>query len=179
MAQNTRLTDIRRGQLSATDDQATREVVGTFAQRNRFQDAVDALIKAGFARSDLSVLSSHDSLDAAGGGDKGWRDVLVALVGELKYEGPLVAAGLIGLAAGPVGAVIAGLIAAGVGGAAAKELLDEVSALPDSEAFTRALAAGSVILWVAARGEQEEAKAMDVLRATGAANVHVFERKGR
>lgn len=163
--------------MTANGHNTTREVVGTFARRDRFQAAVDSLIQAGFARSDLSVLSSHDSLDAAGGGDKGWKDVLVALVGELKYEGPLVAAGLIALAAGPVGAAIAGLIAAGVGGAAAKELLDEVSALPDSEAFTRALAAGSVILWVAVGDEAQEHAAMDVLTKAGAANVHMFERK--
>ena len=47
-------------------------------------------------------------------------------------------------------------------------------------AVTRALAAGSVILWVAVRDSGHEATTtMDTLRAHGAANVHVFERKGR
>ncbi len=156
----------------------TREVVGTFADRGHFQAAIDALTKAGFARSDLSVLSSHDSIDAFGRDGRPWKDVLIALVGELKYEGPLVAAGLIAVAAGPVGAALAGLIAAGVGGAALKELLDEVSAIPDSADFTRALAAGSVILWVAVRNSGEEETAKGALLASGAANVHVFERKG-
>jgi hypothetical protein len=159
------------------DARTTREVVGTFSDREQFQAAVDALVKAGFSRSDLSVLSSHESLDAVGPDGKSWKDMLVGMVGELKYEGPLVAAGLIALAAGPVGAAIAGLIAAGVGGVAAKELLDEVSAISDSEGFTRALAAGSVILWVAVRDESDEAKAIATLQASAAANVHVFERK--
>ncbi|MDA8230071.1 MAG: hypothetical protein M0006_01895 [Magnetospirillum sp.] len=167
--------------MSTTDspNPVAREVVGTFADRERFQAAADALVAQGFARGDLSVLSSHQSLAAAGREGKDWRDVLVALVGELKYEGPLVAAGLIALAAGPVGAAIAGLIAAGVGGAATKELLDEVSAIPNSEEFDRALAAGSVILWVAVRDGSEEAKAKAALLANGAGNVHVFERKSR
>lgn len=158
----------------------TREVVGTFADREHFQAAVDALLKAGFARTDLSVLSSHESLDtAAPSAGTSWRDGLVTLLGELKYEGPLVAAGLIALAAGPVGAVIAGLVAAGVGGAAVKELLDEVSALPDSEHFAKELAAGSVVLWVSAADMGLERRAKEILQGAGAQNLHVFERKGR
>jgi hypothetical protein len=153
----------------------TREMVGTFADRERFQAAVNALIATGFSRGDLSILSSHESLDATETGAKSWRKRLVGLVGEMRYEGPLVTAGLIALAAGPVGAVIAGLIAAGVGGAALKELLDEVGSFPDQEGFARALAAGSVILWVAVRGEDEEERAGRILTDHGAANVHLFD----
>ncbi|CAA7616352.1 hypothetical protein [Magnetospirillum sp. UT-4] len=160
-----------------TREPETREVVATFADREHFQQAVDQLLKAGFTRSDLSVLSSHDSLDAAGREGRSWKDSLVALVGEVKYEGPLVAAGLIALAAGPVGAALAGLVAAGVGGVAIKELLDELAAIPDSESFARALAAGSVILWVLAEDQLKEDKARAVLEAAGGANIHVFERK--
>jgi len=155
-----------------------REVVGTFADRAHFESAVEALIRAGFERHRLSVLASHDSLEVASAGQRSWRDGLVALVGELKYEGPLVAAGLIAIAAGPVGAAIAGLIAAGVGGAAIKEVLDEVASLPDSADFARALAAGSVILWVGIETAQEEESATSLLKAAGGANVHVFERSG-
>jgi len=154
-----------------------REVVGTFADREHFMAAVDALVKAGFSRGDLSVLSSHDSIDMVGREGKQWRDVLTALVGDIKYEGPLVTAGIIALFSGPVGASVAALVAAGVGGMAAKELLDEISAIPESEDFTRALAAGSVILWVIVRDQLEEERAKTVLLETGGANIHVFERK--
>ncbi len=163
-------------QNQSVSSASPREVVGTFSDRALFQAAVESLLRAGFARSDLSILSSHTSLDASGPEGKRWRDVLTALVGEFKYEGPLVAAGLIAVAAGPVGAAIAALIAAGVGGVAVKELLDEVTALPDSEGFSRALAAGSIILWVAAGDERREAAAMNALVDAGAANVHVFQR---
>ena len=159
---------------------ALREVVGTFADRAHFEAAVSGLLAEGFGRDKLSVLTSHDSLDAAEGpaGAKArkWRDGLVALMGEMKFEGPLVAAGLIALAAGPVGAVIAGLVAAGVGSVALKEVLDEVAAIPDSGDFVRALAAGSVVLWVSTDNPAEEAKARALMDDAGGANIHIFER---
>lgn len=154
-----------------------REVVGTFSDRAHFQAAVDRLTNYGFDRADLSVLSSHESIDVAHSREgRKWKDALTGLVGELRYEGPLVAAGLIALAAGPVGATIAALVAAGVGGAALKELLDEIAALPDSEEFGRALAAGSVILWVVVKDAQDEERARRILGEASAQNIHVFER---
>jgi len=157
----------------------SREVVGIFPDRVHFEAAVGALLRAGFERDRLSVLASHESIAVADAKARSWRDALVALVGEMKYEGPLVAAGLIALAAGPVGSVIAGLIAAGVGGAALRELLGEVAALPDSTDFARALAAGSVILWVGVETPAEEAEASRLLTASGGGNVHVFDRGGQ
>jgi len=157
--------------------QIRREVVGILSSRPDFDTAVKALLEAGFGHSDLSVLSSHDSLDAASGATS-WKDSLVGLLGELKYEGPLLTAGLIAIAAGPVGAVLGGLIAAGVGGAAAKELLDEMTARPHAAEFTQALAAGNVLLWVHVTDAASEARAQAILQAAGAANVHTNERQG-
>lgn len=164
---------------NSKDKQPVREVVGILSDRTQFEKAVEGLLAAGFSRADLSVLTSHDSIDAAGREPKSWRNALVALLGELRYEGPLVAAGLIALAAGPVGAVIAGAVAAGVGGAAVKELLDEVTSVPDSEDFARALAAGSIILWVCVDDEAQELRARGVLTGAGASNIHLHERNGR
>ena len=153
-----------------------REVVGIFTSRTDFDTAVNALLAAGFNRSDLSVLASHTSLDAASAATQSWKDRLVGLMGELKYEGPLVTAGLIALAAGPVGAAIAGLIAAGVGGVALKELTEEITARPHSAEFARALAAGSILLWVDAENADPRSKAMEILTASGGSNVHLNER---
>lgn len=170
----------QEGTLTVTEiHAATPEVVGTFADRAQFQTAIDQLLQAGFDRADISVLSSHQSLDATQPGAKSWRDVLTAVAGDIKYEGPLVVAGLIALASGPVGAAIAGLVAAGIGGAALREVLAEVAALPDPAGFERALAAGSVILWVAVADPAAEAQARQILAAAGGANIHVFNRKGR
>lgn len=161
-----------------TSHHPSRELVGIFAGRDQFESAVEALLKVGFERAELSVLASHSSLDAARPEAAGLKERLTGLVGEMKYEGPLVAAGLIALAAGPVGAALAGLVAAGVGAAALKEFLDEVTATPDTKAFERALSAGSVILWVAAADDLREGRARAVLQEHGATNLHLVERKG-
>jgi hypothetical protein len=181
MAHNVRPGNTEEGLLTGSDSHAPtiREVVGAFADRAHFQAAIARLTADGFTRSDISVLSSHNSLDAAQEEGKSWKDVMIAVAGDVKYEGPLVAAGLIALASGPVGAVLAGLLAAGIGGAAVKEVLDEVSAIPGSADFERALAAGAVILWVMVKDQLAEEKAKRALTETGASNVHVFNRKGR
>lgn len=170
----------QEGTLSVTESRAaTPEVVGIFSDRDQFQQAIDRLLQGGFARSDISVLSSHQSLEATQPGAKNWRDVVTAIAGDIKYEGPLVVAGLIALASGPVGATIAALVAAGIGGAALREALGEIAALPDPSGFERALAAGSVIVWVAAADGAAEENARRVLTEAGGSNIHVFNRKGR
>jgi hypothetical protein len=72
--------------------------------------------------------------------------------------------------------VIAGSIAAGVGAAAVKELVEEVTSAPDSGEFARALEAGSVILWVAVSDEGQENLAKEILASHQAANIHIYER---
>jgi len=153
-----------------------REVVGVLANREDFETAVNALLDAGTERSDLSVLSSHESLAVAGKPAKPWKEALTALVGEIKYEGPLVASGAILLAGGATAAMIAGIIGAAVGGIALKEVLEEVAAKPDTEAFALSLDAGSVILWVRTESPEAERRAMSVLEQNNAANVHVSGR---
>src|SRR5512147_2139196 len=149
------------------------EVVGLFAERESFERAVEELLRNGFERADLSVLASHESLEAAGRPGKSWREAMLALIGELKYEGPLVASGAIFLAGGPIAATIAAVIGAAVGGAAVVDLLGEVTAKPHTEDFARSLAAGAVILWVRAPDEARESWARAVLEANGATNVHI------
>jgi len=157
---------------------SAREVVGVFSTRENFENAVEALVASGVQRSDLSVLSSHESLEVAGRPAKPWKDALTAMVGEIKYEGPLVASGAILLAGGTTAAAIAGVIGAAVSGVALKEVLDEVTAKPHTEAFSRALEAGSIILWVHCIGEVPEANALKILEEHGGANVHIHDPTG-
>lgn len=153
-----------------------REAVGLFADRPAFEAAVHHLMENGFTRTDLSVLDSHESLEAAGEPGKPFKDVLTALVGEIKYEGPLVASGAILLAGGPTAALIASVIGATTAGVAAKELLDEVTATPHTDSFANALVAGGVILWVACGDEAQEQKALKILDQFSGANVHMHQR---
>lgn len=158
-----------------------REVVALFRSRAEFDLAVSLLLSSGFGREDLSVLSSHESLDVAGRPGKPRDEALAALLGELSYAFPLTTAGLIAIVGGPIAAPVAAVVAAGVGGAAVKEYLDEVTATPHTEDFARALEAGGLILWVnvgaASRPDtarEEEARVL--LGRAGGANIHAVER---
>ena len=152
---------------------SAREAVGIFKDQPAFEEAVRALKKAGFGRADLSVLASHSSIDAAGSEGQSWKETLSALIGEIKYEGPLVASGAIFLIGGPTAAAIAAVIAAGTATLAADEFLAEVTAKPHTEDFARSVEAGSIILWVAADTDHKELLALSILKDRGAENIHI------
>ncbi|MGQ9366366.1 hypothetical protein [Azospirillum sp. ST 5-10] len=148
-----------------------REVVALFDRRADFDRAVDALAGAGFPREDLSVLASHTSLDAVTPTPP--RDeALLGLVGELKYAFPLTTAGLIAIVGGPIAAPLAALVAAGLGGVAIKDYLDELTSHPEPDEFARALEAGGIILWVRVADAEAERQAGAILQREGGRNVH-------
>ncbi|MEI4902425.1 hypothetical protein Q8G48_28200, partial [Klebsiella pneumoniae] len=64
-----------------------REAVASFPDRKHFHRAVQNLLAAGFAPSDLSVLASHDSLTTAGepSGASESKIVPAGLSDEIKY----------------------------------------------------------------------------------------------
>jgi len=86
------------------------EIVGLFAKKDELEKAVADLLAAGFERSDLSLLSSHDSLEILERGGSTWQNTVAALVGEYKILGPLATSGGILLAGGPVAGAFAGVI---------------------------------------------------------------------
>ncbi|WP_448205138.1 hypothetical protein [Azospirillum sp. sgz302134] len=154
------------------------EVVALFETREAFDRAVAALLEAGFTREDLSILASHTSLEAADQRPPAPRDeALTGLVGELKYAFPLTTAGLLAIVGGPIAAPLAALVAAGLGGVAIKDYLDELTSHPDTDEFSRALEAGGVILWVRVTDPAVEAKAGAILERHGGRNVHLAVRE--
>lgn len=155
---------------------AETEVVGRFADRESFTAAVEALTASGFEHSDLSVLDAHESISASAEPNEAWKESLSGLVGEIKYVGPLTAAGLIAIATGPVGMAVASVMAAGITGAALHEMLAKIRATPHTEAFARALERGAVLLWVAAETPDRQAVANDILARHGAADIHTHSR---
>lgn len=165
-----------QGRDSRTATDTVTEVVARFQDRDHFEAAVKQLLGAGFAATDLSVLDTHESLASSEPPTESWRARLAGLTEEIKYVGPITTAGLIALAAGPVGAAVAGLVGAGVGFAAVRELLDETQATPHSEAFARALEYGAVLLWVRAETPETQARAEAALREHGGQDVHTHTR---
>ncbi|MGB0749491.1 MAG: hypothetical protein ACPGO3_12175 [Magnetospiraceae bacterium] len=149
------------------------EIVGLVDTRERFDDAVKALTAAGFQRTDLSVLTSRDSIDVAGKPGNSWRDAMTAVVGDIKYEGPLVASGAVFLIGGPFAAAVAAVVGAAVGGMAIGEVLEEVTSAPDTAEFARAVEAGSIILWVRTPDPEAQERAIAALTTSGATNIHL------
>ena len=154
-----------------------REAIASFLDREHFRDAVSALLAAGFARSDLSVLASHDSLAVADEAAGAPKEVLRAgLSDEIKYIAPLTVAGIIVLSGGPIAIALAALVGAGLGGAALKELFDDYTASRHSEDFVAALKAGAALLWVRCRDPDSELAATRILEEAGGHHVHIHGR---
>ena len=126
------------------------------------------------AYRDAAVQGIRDHL-----GLKTGEPIPAGLVGEVHYIGPLTAAGLIAVAAGPVGAMVASVIAAGVGGLALRELLDESEATPNTEAFARALEHGAVLLWAYAPTPERQNEARQIMAAEGGKDIEVVRRRRR
>ena len=154
-----------------------REAVASFPDREHFRNAVSALLAAGFDRSDLSVLASHDSLAVADEAAGTTKEILRAgLSDDLKYIAPLTVAGIIVLSGGPIAVVVAALVGAGLGGAALKELFDDYTAPRHSEDFAAALKAGAALLWVRCGDPDRELVATRILEEAGGRHVHVHGR---
>ena len=156
-----------------------REAVASFPDREHFRRAVSGLLAGGFERADLSVLASHDSVAVAD--DVGTpKEVLRAgLSEEIKYIAPLTVAGIIVLSGGPIAAAVAAVVAAGLGGAALKELFDDYTAPHHSEDFEAALRAGAALLWVRCADPDSELAATRILEEAGGLHVHVHGRSLR
>ncbi|WP_019645969.1 hypothetical protein [Novispirillum itersonii] len=158
---------------SAKDPFAPRELVGLFESPAPLEACIHDLLDVGFDHDDLSLLSSHQAIEVAAPEGESWRDRLLPLLTETRYDVPLVAGTLIALATGPTGALIAGLAAAGVGAAALKEIVSEVVSHPDTGAFARAVSNGEIILWVSVDSPEGETAARGLLAQHGARNIHV------
>ena len=149
----------------------TREILAAYGDRTHFEAAVAALITAGFDRTDLSVLASHDSLEVAGdiaGYHREDGNELVSALGQqLSWLEPVTIAGTIFSAAGPIGAAVAALIAATVGAVTLRPLLDEVTENAHADTFTDAVNAGHILLWVRTATADGVTRAEEILAATG------------
>ncbi len=148
-----------------------REAVASFPDRKHFQGAVAALLAAGFAPSDLSVLASHEGLSTAA--EKPGGLIAAGLSDEITYIAPLTVAGIILISGGPIAATLAALLAAGLGGAALKQLFDDYAAAPHREQFAAALAAGAALLWVRCADSEIELRAVRILEEAGGQRVHI------
>jgi len=159
-------------------------VLGIYASRNQAEQGVDALVFAGFAHDDVSVLLQQDAstkqfahekhtkapegttTGAAAGGALGGTLGLLAGIGAVAIPGlgPFIAAG-------PIMATLAGLGAGGaVGG-----LIGALSGMgiPEYEAtrYEGRVKEGGILLSVHCDTSEDISTAKDVLKRTGAEDI--------
>ena len=81
-----------------------------------------------------------------------------------------------GTVVGLIAATLGAIVAAGLGGAALKEVFDRWTAAPHREDFEAALKAGAALLWVRCADPELELHATRILEETGGRHVHVHAR---
>lgn len=173
-----------------------REAVGVFHDPDRLEEAIEALQEAGFDRAQINLLTSLEAAERKLGrpivdvreledereiphGNPIDRHSMAegkaALTAGLAGIGSLVAIGTVVASGGGLGLLLAagalaGGICGGIGALLAKALGDHHAA-----AIERQLARGGLLLWVALRDPAQEAKALEILKAHGAEDVHVHD----
>lgn len=165
---------------------ASREVVAVFDSAEALERAVFDLETHGFDRAAFSVLANEDAVKRALGHEfrrieemadepKAPRDTFFSRVSRVEAEFGLapalafVAALAVGF--GGAGAAAPILVAAG-SGAAVGAVLGRMIHRHHAETLSQQLARGGLLLWVNVRNAEQEQKAIAVLEAGGAHDVH-------
>jgi hypothetical protein len=161
----------------------TSELVAQFHDAESFAAAVDGLLEAGFDRTDLSMLGTHDSLEVAGELAGYERDpagsMRAGLAGQTSLLGSIALAGVLLLTAGPIGAAGAAIAAAAAGAIALRPFLGQLTEAAHADGLAAAIEAGHILLWVRTRNEDEVARAEAVLTEAGGVELTRLARPAR
>jgi outer membrane lipoprotein SlyB len=184
---------MRQANDSVIDRVKVREVAAVFRSREALDAAVGALLTAGFDRADIDLMASVDAVREKLGGvyvpaadladipnvprqafvpKEGLVGPLAQAVGILAFLGATAAA--IGVAAS--GGAIA--VAAVSGGLATGSLAAAIAGAlgrKHARALEAQIELGGLILWVRVHSPEDEAKAQEVLIASGGEAVRVHE----
>jgi hypothetical protein len=175
-----------------------REVAGVFRSRDALDDAVDALLLAGYDRGGIDVMASaevvRETLGPAFVAAEEIADVrqaprrpfiapedfvLVAAIasGIVIFAVAVIVALAVLFWGGEVAeAIVAALVIAGVaGGIATLWIARRLKRSKVEEELRARLATGGLVLWVRARSPEREEKAQEILRSHGAKAIRVHE----
>lgn len=149
----------------------TQELVAQFKDAESFAAAVETLLAAGFERTDLSMLGTHDSLEVAGELAGYQRDpagsMRAGLAGQTSLLGSIALAGVLLLTAGPIGAAGAAIAAAAAGAIALRPFLGQLAESEHADGFAQAIEAGHILLWVRTQSAEAVARAETALTEAG------------
>lgn len=201
------MTGAPRSGVQATDTtQATdtvisrakvREAAGVFHSRQQIEDAIKALLSAGFDRADIDLMASaravREKLDSAYVAVEELADVpnvprksfiarddvttMVATVaGILTFIGATASATAVVASGGAVAlAAVAALVGGGLTGGTGAFLIHQVVEQQWGEELETLMEAGGLILWVRVHNPEQEKRAIETLRNLGGEAVRVHE----
>jgi hypothetical protein len=169
------------------------EAVGVFDDVRSLDAAVEDLRAAGFARNQISLLASQDSVESKLGHRyervqeleddpdaprttyrtrESLGDSEDLLIGSLTYLPALLAAGTVVASGGVVAAAVTG---AAVAGAAIGTVLGHFMDKHHAEWLQEQLERGGLLLWVRTPDAEAEQKALAILRRHSAHDVHLHK----
>lgn len=166
------------------DTDKAKLVTGLFKSKVAAEAAVDALLKRGFTREDISVLMSDETrskhfalqsrthaadglgIGAAAGGTVGAVLAAIAAVGSTLFL-----PGLNLVIAGPIAAALAGLGAGGAAGGLIGALIG--AGIPEYRAkvYEAGIRGGGILIGVASRTDEEVDRIEELLEELGAEHV--------
>jgi hypothetical protein len=173
-----------------------REVAAVFRSRQALDEAVDALLLAGFDRADIDLMASVEAVRQKLGGiyapaeeladvpDVPRRafttreDVVIPLAnvaGILTYIGATAAALGVVASGGALALAAVAAAAGGVAGGGLGALIARSLGRQEAQALEEAIGKGGLVLWVRVRSPEREAKAQEILREHGGEAVRVHE----
>jgi len=187
------------GAMTEKTEIGIREAIGVFKTEAALQAAIDELMSSGFDRAELSLLASEHVVEE----QLGHRYEKVAdyednaeiprtcyvspesvgaaqsgLIGGLMYVGAVAAAGAILVSGGPLAAALAASALAGGGGALIGSLLARRVGDVHAEHLQEQLERGGLLLWVRTWNDDDERRAVDILKRNSGADVHIHALKG-
>lgn len=182
--------------MSQSDRATLREAVARFDDSEKLEAAVSALQGQGFNRADISFMAHAGAMgEHVAGGYADMREAaddpqaqhetptestdvrqgrtlatsLAAVVAAFAAAGFTVATGGAAAVAAGVGAV------AGLSAGAAGAVIGQKAGESERQFFEEQVERGGVLIWVHTRDAAAEARALDILRRHGAADVHLHE----
>jgi hypothetical protein len=185
--------------MAAAAGETVQEAVGVFHDAESFQNAVEDLLKAGFDRSELSLLAGARAIEqklghayqkiqeleddptvprAAYVGNHSLAIGRTGIIGGLAYVGAVVGAGAVVASGGTLAAVITAAAIAGGGGGLLGGWAAGFLGRDQAQALQHQLDHGGLLLWVHVRDAAHAERATEILTSNGAEDVHVHELPG-
>lgn len=175
-------------------NKSTREAVAVFARPEDMEAAIDELLSSGFARAELSLLASSETVrEKLGHSFSSTReleddtdvpttayvaresvgDAEGAVIGGLMYVGAFLGFGPVVASGGAIGAAILAAVLGGGAGGALGSIFASIIGKKHADHLQEQMAAGGILLWVRTRDTDHEERARKILSRHSGQDVHL------